>query len=49
MTQDHIVPTKKGGTDDDANFQLLCGACNSTKGDREQSYLIARLKETKIL
>ena len=49
MTQDHIIPRKKGGTDDDSNFQLLCGSCNSTKGHREQSYLIARLKEKKIL
>ena len=49
MTLDHIIPRKKGGTDDDSNFQLLCGSCNSTKGDREQSYLIARLKEQKIL
>ena len=27
------------------NLQLLCGACNSIKGDRTHEYLIARLKE----
>ena len=27
------------------NLQLLCGACNSLKGDRDQAYLMARLKE----
>jgi site-specific DNA-methyltransferase (adenine-specific) len=48
MTIDHIIPRSKGGTDDDTNLQLLCGACNSTKGDREQSYLKARLKELNI-
>jgi len=44
MTVDHIVPIKKSGTDHIDNLQLLCGACNSLKGDREMSYLISRLK-----
>ena len=26
------------------NLQLLCGACNSVKGDRPQEYLMAQLK-----
>lgn len=41
MTIDHITPRSKGGTDDADNLQLLCGACNSTKGDRTQAELVA--------
>lgn len=43
MTIDHIVPQSKGGTDHLENLQLLCGACNSMKGDRPQPEFIARL------
>ena len=46
FTVDHLVPQSRGGTDHPDNLQMLCGACNSLKGDREQSYLVARLKET---
>ena len=45
LTIDHVVPRARGGTDHLENLQLLCGACNSIKGDREMAYLIARLKE----
>ena len=45
FTVDHVVPQSRGGTDHLDNLQLLCGACNSLKGDRPQEYLIARLKE----
>ena len=45
FTIDHIVPQSRGGTDHPDNLQLLCGACNSLKGDRPQEYLIARLRE----
>lgn len=31
---DHIVPRAKGGIDADENLQLLCSACNRTKGGR---------------
>ena len=44
MTIDHIVPRAKGGTDHIENLQLLCGACNSLKGDRPMEYLRARLR-----
>lgn len=27
------------------NLQLLCGHCNSVKGDRPQEYRVARLRE----
>ncbi|MDE0440198.1 MAG: DNA methyltransferase [bacterium] len=33
LTVDHVVPQSKGGTDHIDNLQLLCGWCNSTKGD----------------
>ena len=35
LTIDHKEPTSKGGPDIDDNKQLLCGACNSMKGDRK--------------
>jgi len=49
MTVDHIVPKSQGGTDHEDNLQLLCGACNSTKGRGTQAELIARLKIQGIL
>ncbi len=48
FTVDHVVPQSKGGTDHLDNLQLLCGACNSLKGNRDQAYLMARLKEMAI-
>ena len=49
FTIDHVVPQSKGGTDHLDNLQMLCGACNSLKGDRPQEYLAARLQEVGIL
>ena len=48
FTIDHVVPQSRGGTDHLDNLQLLCGACNSLKGDRSQEYLIARLAEMRV-
>ena len=46
---DHIVPRSRGGADNEHNLQLLCGACNSVKGDRVMAYLLAQLKKDGIL
>ena len=49
MTVDHIIPKSQGGTDHADNLQLLCGACNSTKGQGTQAELIARLKAQGVI
>ncbi len=43
FTVDHVIPRSRGGTDHLDNLQLLCGACNSVKGNRPQEYLMAQL------
>jgi len=32
---DHIIPLKLGGEHTDSNIQLLCPACNLTKGSKD--------------
>ena len=49
LTVDHIVAQSRGGTDHIENLQLLCGACNSMKGQRSQEYLKQRLQDEGIL
>ena len=43
LTVDHIIAQSKGGTSHLDNLQLLCGHCNSLKGNRPMEYLRARL------
>ena len=40
---DHVIPRSKGGGDYYENYQLLCGHCNRTKGDRPMEYLQAKI------
>lgn len=49
MTVNHIVAKSKGGADTPDNLQLLCGACNSMKGNRTQKQLIQKLKNKGVL
>ena len=49
LTIDHIVAQSKGGTDHIENLQLLCQACNSTKGAGTQDQLIEKLKSQGVL
>ena len=42
---DHIVPRAKGGNDHISNLQLLCGSCNSTKGQKSHEELIMLLTD----
>ena len=39
MDFDHIIASSRGGQNIDENVQLLCGNCNSIKGDRGMHYL----------
>ena len=45
FNDDHKTATSRGGQDVPENIQLLCGTCNSIKGDRDMNYLHARLKK----
>ena len=45
LTVDHIIAKSKGGTDHLSNLQLLCGHCNSVKGDKPMEYLLACLTD----
>ena len=44
---DHIIPSSKGGGDFYANYQLLCGNCNSIKGNRPMEYLVKAIEARK--
>ena len=49
LTVDHKIPQSKDGTDHIENLQLLCAACNSTKGNRTQDELIQSLRDQGVI
>ena len=48
MTIDHIIPRAEHGTDHRDNLQLLCNACNSSKGSLSQDAFLDKLKSQGI-
>lgn len=45
----HIILKSKGGGDYYDNYQLLCGSCNSIKGDRPMQYLTSKIERIDAL
>lgn len=41
---DHVTPISRGGTNDEANLQTLCGPCNRSKGARTMDEWLASME-----
>ena len=44
-----MIPTARGGLNDDSSLQLLCGHCNRIKGDGTMAEARVRLVELGVL
>lgn len=43
LSIDHIIPTSKGGTDEDSNLCTMCLRCNRKKANKiEERYLLPK-------
>ncbi len=49
MEIDHIIPKSRGGGNYLENYQLLCGNCNRTKGNRPMEFLRMRIENRRTL
>ena len=49
LTVDHIRPFSEGGGERLTNLQLLCGACNSLKGNGTMAQLRKKLREQGVV